>query len=95
MAAGSVAARSAAAWSPAGMRSAARYRPLGIRSLISLRNAGTTDSGSGRSEMSSPGNASWCICVRRSPGSTRQTRTATSSAARTLQACSSAALAAP
>ena len=27
-------------------------------------------SGAGRSEMSSPGNASWCICVRMSPGST-------------------------
>ena len=35
------------------------------------RSAGTTDSGSGRSEMSSPGNASWCICVRMSPGSKR------------------------
>ena len=31
-------------------------------------------SGSGRSEMSSPGNASWCISVRMSPGSTTSTR---------------------
>jgi hypothetical protein len=30
---------------------------------------------SGRSEMSSPGKASWCIAVRRSPGSTAHTRT--------------------
>ena len=62
---------------------------------MSLLNAGTTASGSGRSEMSSPGKACWCIRVRRSPGSTHQTRTRLSSAARTLLACSSAALAAP
>ena len=33
------------------------------------RIAGTLCSGGGRSEMSSPGKASWCICVRMSPGS--------------------------
>ena len=37
---------------------------------------GTTVSGSGRSEMSSPGNASWCIAVRMSPGSTAYARQA-------------------
>ena len=37
------------------MRCAARYRPLGSRCVTSLRNAGTTEEGSGRSEMSSPG----------------------------------------
>ena len=31
---------------------------------------GTLSSGGGRSEMSSPGNASWCIAVLMSPGST-------------------------
>src|SRR5215472_13281596 len=79
----------------AGISSAARYRPLGMRSRMSRKKAGTTASGVGRSEMSSPGKASWCIWVRMSPGSTRQTLTAGSSAASTLQACSSPALAAP
>ena len=37
---------------------------------ISASSPGTLSSGSGRSEMSSPGNASWCIRVRMSPGST-------------------------
>ena len=35
---------------------------------------GTLASGGGRSEMSSPGKASWCICVRMSPGSMVSTR---------------------
>ena len=78
-----------------GMRCAARYRPLGSRSVTSLTNAGTTEEGSGRSEMSSPGKASWCMSVRRSPGSAHQTRTVGSSAASTFEACSRAALAAP
>ena len=78
-----------------GISSAARYRPLGRRSLISLPKPGITSSGSGRSEMSSPGNARACMRVRRSPGSTHQTRTLFSSAARTFDACSRAALAAP
>ena len=51
-------------------KSAARTRPLGGRVAISRSSAGTTASGSGRSEMSSPGNAAWCISVRMSPGST-------------------------
>src|SRR5947199_5633607 len=34
---------------------------------------GSVTSGRGRSLMSCPGNASWCICVRRSPGSTATT----------------------
>ena len=42
-------------------------------SLSRRRNAGTTVSGSGRSEMSSPGNAAWCISVRMSPGSNQYT----------------------
>lgn len=42
-------------------RSAARSRPLGRSDWISSKIAGTTESGSGRSEMSSPGKASWCI----------------------------------
>src|SRR5207247_2133445 len=36
---------------------------------------GSVTSGSGRSLMSCPGKASWCICVRRSPGSTATTPT--------------------
>ena len=36
----------------------------------SASRRGTTVSGSGRSEMSSPGKASWCMAVRMSPGST-------------------------
>ena len=53
--------------------SGTRYRPPG-RSLVeqASTSAGTTASGSGRSEMSSPGNASWCISVRMSPGSTHE-----------------------
>ena len=54
----------------ASAKSAARNRPLGGRVAISRSSAGTTVSGSGRSEMSSPGNAAWCISVRMSPGST-------------------------
>ena len=45
---------------------ASTRRPLVDQSRSS---AGTTVSGSGRSEMSSSGKASWCICVRMSPGS--------------------------
>src|SRR5690606_26084122 len=45
----------------AASRSAARYRPLGGADSMRCRNPGTTLSGSGRSEMSSPGKASWCI----------------------------------
>ena len=51
----------------------ARARGSG-RSAARPRSAragpGTLSSGGGRSEMSSPGNASCCICVRMSPGST-------------------------
>ena len=46
--------------------SARSGRPEPIRSAM----VGATVSGSGRSLMSSPGNAAWCIAVRRSPGST-------------------------
>ena len=59
---------------------------------MSARNAGTTVSGSGRSLMSSPGKASWCICVRRSPGSTAYQWMSGSSAASVSVRCSSAAL---
>ena len=48
----------------------ARRRPRGGRCSTSASRCGTTVSGSGRSEMSSPGKASWCIGVRMSPGST-------------------------
>ena len=34
-----------------------------------LEQGGTLSSGGGRSEMSSPGNARWCMTVRMSPGS--------------------------
>ena len=44
--------------------------------------------------MSSPGKASWCICVRMSPGSTRSTRRSGRSAPRTAASCSKPALAA-
>ena len=44
--------------------------PLGSSPSISASRPGTLSSGGGRSEMSSPGNASWCIRVRMSPGST-------------------------
>ncbi len=50
--------------------SLARYRPLGGAVSRSRSSAGTTVSGSGRSLMSSPGNAAWCMAVRMSPGST-------------------------
>src|SRR5512133_1510385 len=49
--------------------SAARYRPLGRPELIRATTMGATVSGSGRSLMSSPGNAAWCMAVRMSPGS--------------------------
>ncbi len=48
----------------------ARQRPLARSPVISASSPGTLCSGSGRSEMSSPGNASWCMRVRMSPGST-------------------------
>jgi len=66
-------------------RGAARRRG---RSVISRRNAGTTVAGSGRSEMSSSGIASWCICVCRSPGSTAHTLIDGSSSARIAEAWS-------
>src|SRR5213594_1071324 len=58
---------------------------------------GSVTSGSGRSLMSCPGNASWCICVRRSPGSTATTPTpaSRSSFASVLLKRSSAALLLP
>ena len=39
-----------------------------------LEEGGHDGAGSGRSEMSSPGKAAWCMAVRRSPGSTDHTR---------------------
>ena len=48
--------------------------------------------GSGRSEMSSPGKASWCMAVRMSPGSTTCTLSSGSSAASTRLTWASAAL---
>src|SRR5207245_5802097 len=58
---------------------------------------GSETSGRGRSLMSCPGNASWCICVRRSPGSTATTPTPASrnSFASVLLRRSSAALLLP
>ena len=58
---------------------------------------GSVVSGKGRSLMSSPGKASWCICVRMSPGSTLTTATPRSrnSLARVKLSRSSAALLAP
>ena len=48
-----------------------RYATAGLdRRRSSATRPGHDRSGSGRSEMSSPGNASWCISVRMSPGST-------------------------
>src|SRR5262249_54099424 len=67
------------------------WRPLGRAPSTSVRTPGPLSSGGGRSEMSSPGNASWCISVRMSPGSTQYTFTPVSSAARTLDSCSRAA----
>src|SRR5271169_757648 len=72
-------------------KSAARYRPEAGRVSMSRSNAGTTDSGSARSEMSSPGNAAWCISVRMSPGSKTYTGRAEASAASTADSWSSAA----
>ena len=65
-------------------------RSVGVPS-ISASRPGTLADGSGRSEMSSPGNASWCISVRMSPGSTTSTRRSGRSSASTRLACSSAA----
>ncbi len=59
---------------PTPSRSAARCRPPGRSSTSSRTSAGTAVSGRGRSEMSSPGKAAWCMAVRRSPGSTLCTR---------------------
>ena len=72
-----------------------RWRPLGASPSIRATMPGTTSSGSGRSEMSSPGNASWCIWVRMSPGSMVSTRTSGRSAASTRPRWSSAAFVAP
>src|SRR6266550_3847877 len=52
----------------------AAYLPLDRSPVINSINPGTLTSGNGRSLISSPGNASWCICVRISPGSTQYTR---------------------
>src|SRR6266571_1702572 len=76
-------------------RSATRYRPLGRSPSTSRSSAGTTVSGSGRSEMSSPGNACWCRSVRMSPGSNPYTLRSGRSAARTAVSWSSAAFAEP
>src|SRR4029450_5319878 len=62
--------------------SRARYDPLGRSPSINARSPGTLSSGGGRSEMSSPGNASCCICVRMSPGSTAYDGAAGSAAPR-------------
>ena len=62
--------------------------PTGRGPAMSARRPGTLASGSGRSEMSSPGKASWCICVRMSPGSTRSTRRSGRSAPRMAASCS-------
>jgi hypothetical protein len=62
-------------WPSHGTTLLPRYRPLGAPEARRRRIDGTTDSGSGRSEMSSPGKASWCISVRMSPGSTAYTFT--------------------
>ena len=75
--------------------------PLATNSVGSWSNSqfqnGAVISGSGRSEMSSLGNASWCIRVRISPGSTRTADTpcSRSSEASVLVTSSSAALVAP
>jgi MFS family permease len=71
------------------------YAPISGRLSSNCRNAGTTVAGSGRSEMSSPGNASWCMTVRMSPGSTLYTAYSGCSTAKTLVSCSSAAFDAP
>ena len=92
----------AAASSPVGNSNASAFmpepRPPGRGSAhsavlpsISASRPGTLSSGGGRSEMSSPGNASWCIRVRMSPGSTVSTRNDGCSAARIAESCSSAA----
>src|SRR2546422_1788995 len=78
----------------------ARYRPpvtdIGGWERSHAQN-GSVTSGSGRSEMSSPGKASWCIFVRMSPGSTLTMPTPSflSSTARAFEIRSSAALLAP
>ena len=51
-----------------------RLGPVSAARQVTIDQAsrpGTATSGGGRSEMSSPGNASWCSRVRRSPGSTQ------------------------
>src|SRR4051812_24768651 len=64
---------------------------------ISQFQNGTVISGSGRSEMSSSGNASWCMRVRMSPGSTStaDTPSSCSSVASVRVSSSNAALLAP
>src|SRR6266508_1771747 len=85
----------ARATGPTGARSLARYRPLGRSPSTRCSSPGTLASGGGRSETSSPGNASCCICVFMSPGSTQYTRRAGCSPASTLVSCSSAAFEEP
>ena len=53
----------------AARRNADRAPPPGSARTASSRTAPSRPA-AGRSEMSSPGHASWCICVRMSPGST-------------------------
>src|SRR5438309_169722 len=61
---------------------------------INHAQKGRVTSGRGRSEMSSSGNACWCICVRMSPGSTATTEipSGLSSAANVFERSSSPAL---
>src|SRR6185312_8526215 len=78
---------------------AANRSPLtlaGSWSNSQFQNGAVTE-GSGRSEMSAPGNASWCMRVRMSPGSTMTADTPSprSSAASVFVSSSSAALLAP
>ena len=70
------------------VRGSGRARAVLSRSRSS---AGTTDSGSARSEMSSPGKAAWCISVRMSPGSNAYTPMPGFSAAKIAERWSSAA----
>ena len=87
-------------WSPGPHRSrpgaAGRRRGSGRwagRRRPAASSAGTTVSGAGRSLMSSPGKAAWCMSVAMSPGSTAQTRRSGCSTASTAVSWSSAALA--
>ena len=90
----SCAAKHSVAWAitapPARPRSPGSGRS-GRSPSIRASRPGTLSSGGGRSEMSSPGKASWCIWVRMSPGSTQYTRRPGCSAAKIAVSCSSAA----